>query len=246
MNDSTKNTPVALVTGAGRRLGRQIAYSLAESGFDLIIHYNTSRKGAQEAVDRIKDLGGRAIAVQADITSRKQVERMIEFAIKKFKHIDLLVNNAGIFLNSPLHKTTESKWDKIIDLNLKGTFLCSQFVSKTMLKNRYGKIINIASLGGLQAWYKHLPYSVSKAGVVMLTRCLAKALAPYIAVNAIAPGTIIIPGEENQKQEYTQTARIPLRKYGKPSDITSLVLYLATTSEYITGQTFVVDGGISI
>lgn len=245
MSSSSNHTPVALVTGAGRRLGRQIAYALAENGFDLIVHYNNSRRGALEAVSHINNLGRRAIAIHADITKKNQLLSMVELALKKFDSIDLLVNNAAVFIDATLHKTTELIWNRTIDLNLKGTFLCSQQVSKNMLKNKRGRIINIASLGGLQAWDKHLPYSVSKAGVIMLTRCFAKALAPHILVNAIAPGTIQIRGEENLKRNFIQSERIPLQKYGKPSDIANLVVYLATTAEYITGQTLVVDGGRS-
>lgn len=243
MNKTHEQRPVALVTGAGRRLGRQIAYLLAEKGFDLIIGYNNSKMGALEAVKYIKNLGCRAIALKADVSNRHQVESMIKSAIKYFKKIDVLINNAGIFIDSPLVKTTETIWNKTIDTNLKGTFLCSQIAAKFMLKHKKGRIINIASLGGLQSWQNHLPYSVSKAGVIMLTRCLAKALSPYIMVNAIAPGSIIVPGEESPLQKHLSQKKIPLQRYGRPSDVTSLILYLATTSSYITGQTIVVDGG---
>lgn len=241
-----KNRPVALVTGAGRRLGRQIAYALAEKGFDLVINYNASREGALEAVEYIRDKGCTAIAVKADVSNRSQVQSMVKKAIQNFKKIDLLINNASVFIESPLAKTTDKAWNTTLDINLKGTFLCSQIVSKVMLKARGGRIINIASLGGLQAWKNHLPYSISKAGIIMLTKCLAKTLAPTIMVNAIAPGTISIPNEEGPFLKHVAPAKIPLRRYGKPSDITNLVIYLATTSNYITGQTIVVDGGRSI
>jgi 3-oxoacyl-[acyl-carrier protein] reductase len=241
-----KGNPVALITGSGRRLGRQIAYALAMEGFDIIVNYNKSHAGARETVRRIKAHGNNAIAVEADISSREQVSRMVKTAIQNFKRIDLLINNSGIFLFSPLQKTTELLWDETLNVNLKGTFLCSQIVSQFMLRRKRGRIINIASLGGIQAWHNYLPYSVSKAGVIMLTRCLAKALAPAIMVNAIAPGTIIIPSEESSKQQYIPLSKIPLGRYGNSADITSIVLFLATTSEYITGQTFAVDGGRSI
>lgn len=171
---------------------------------------------------------------------------MVDRVVRHFGKIDLLVNSAGIFVDSSLANTSESVWERTLGINLKGTFLCSRFVSRFMLKRKSGKIINIASLGGLQAWHKHLPYSVSKAGVVMLTRCMAKELAPYVAVNAIAPGTIIIPSEEKPDVEHVPVDRIPLRRYGQPGDITDLVCYLALTAGYITGQTIVVDGGRAI
>jgi len=241
-----KGKKVALITGAGRRLGRQIAYALAKVGYNIIINYNTSKSGAEEAVRNIKDLGMDAIAIKADISSKREVNRMVKLSIRYFKTIDLLVNNSSIFIYSPLLKTTEQIWNRTLDINLKGCFLCSQAVSEVMLRASGGSIINIASLGGVQGWSNYLPYSVSKAGVLMLTKCLAKALAPDITVNAIAPGTIIIPSEENPQQKHVSTSDIPLGKFGNPEDITSAVVFLATTSEYITGQTFVIDGGRSI
>lgn len=224
-------------------MGRQIAYALAEAGFDVVINYNKSRRGALEAVKHIQGLGRSAMAIQADISSRKDVERLFSIAIKRFKFITLLINNSSIFLKSPLLKTSDSIWDRTLNINLKGTFLCSQAAARHMLKNRKGKIINIASIGGLKAWQNHIPYSVSKAGVIMLTRCLAKALAPHVTVNAVAPGVIVIPGEESSRLEHVPMSRIPLKRYGKPGDITSLVVHLATTAHYITGQVFAVDGG---
>ncbi len=241
-----ESTPVALVTGSGRRLGRQIAYALAQSGFNVAIHYNKSERGAREAVKRIKNLGRDVIAMKADVSNRQQVYSMIKRVVNHFKKIDLLVNNAAIFIDSPLEKITDNIWDKTLNINLKGVFLCSQIASKFMVQRKSGKIINIASLGGLRAWSKHLPYSVSKAGVIMLTKCLAKSLAPYVLVNAIAPGTIIIPNEEGHSLRHDDPQKFPLRRYGTPSDITDAVLYLATTSTYITGQTIIVDGGRSI
>ena len=238
--------PVALVTGAGRRLGRQIAISLAKNGFDIVINYNDSKAGAQQTEALIKDLGKMAISLKADVTDYSQVNIMFQKAIKHFKKIDLLVNNSSIFSYSPLSKTTEKKWKEVLDLNLSGVFYCSKFASQYMMKAKSGRIINIASLGGIQAWHNHLPYSVSKAGVIMLTKCLAKALSPHIMVNAIAPGTIIIPGEESSKLEHVPIKTIPLKRYGVPSDIANLVFFLAQTSNYITGQIFAVDGGRSI
>lgn len=237
---------VALVTGAGRRLGRQIAYALARANFDIVVNYHKSKQGAEEAVRYIKDLGNDAVAIKADVSSKQQVHQMIEKIIKYFKTIDVLVNNSSIFLYSPLSNTTEVTWNRSIDINLKGPFLCSQFVSRIMLRRKQGRIINIASLGGIQAWENYLPYSVSKAGVIMLTRCLARALAPTIMVNAIAPGSIVVASEESPRQRHVPISRIPLGRYGKPEDITNAVLFLATTSQYITGQTFTIDGGRAI
>ncbi len=238
-----RDSPVALITGSAHRLGRQIAYALAEKGFNIAINYNESRSGAREAVKHIHGLGRDAVALRADVTQRKQVQAMVKYAIKHFKKIDVLINNAAIFVDSPLEKTTDAIWDKTLALNLKGSFLCSEIVSTFMLKRKAGRIINVASLGGMQAWSNHIPYSVSKAGVIMLTKCLARSLAPDILVNAVAPGTIIIPGEEDSSPRHDNPEKFTLRRYGNPSDITELVLFLATTATYITGQTILVDGG---
>jgi 3-oxoacyl-[acyl-carrier protein] reductase len=235
---------VAIVTGGGKRLGKHIAIALAENGFDVVVGYNSSRAGANHTVTSIKKLGRDSFAVKVDVRNKRQVKNLVEATIKKFKRIDVLVNNAAIFVESKLEDISEEMWDSTLDTNLKGTFLCSQAVAPFMLKQKIGRIINIASLGGLQAWSKHLPYSVSKAGVIMLTRCLAKALAPNIYVNAIAPGTIEMD-EAASTASQVSVETIPLKRYGKASDITSMVVYLATTANYISGQVFTIDGGRS-
>ncbi len=240
-----RTTNVALVTGGGKRLGKHIAIALAEHGFDVAISYNTSRVGANQTVKAIQKLGRKVIAIKADISNKKQVQKLVDTTMKQFGRIDVLVNNAAIFVESTLKDISETMWDATLDTNLKGTFLCSQAVAKSMLKQKVGRIINIASLGGLQAWSKHLPYSVSKAGVIMLTRCLAKSLAPNVFVNAIAPGTIEME-EAASTTSQVNVATIPLKRYGKSSDITNMVVYLATTAKYITGQTFTIDGGRSV
>jgi 3-oxoacyl-[acyl-carrier protein] reductase len=238
---------VALVTGSGRRLGRQIALALARAGFDIVINYNRSRDEAKEAVRWIRELGRDVISVKADITRSSQVKRMVERAIEKFGHIDVLVNNAAIFPKpKKFWEITDEMWDYVLNTNLKGQFLCSREVVKFMLRRKRGRIINIASLGGVQVWTEHIAYNVAKAGLIMLTRAMARALAPHITVNAIAPGTIIIPGEETGEIEHIPEHLIPLKRYGEPSDIADLVVFLATKGDYITGQVILVDGGRSI
>lgn len=238
--------PVALITGSGRRLGRQIALSLAKAGYDIVINYNESVKEAKLTKKQIEDIGVKAIAIQADISKAQEVHNLVRKSLRKFGKIDVLINNAAVFIEGSWDTVSELLWEKTLATNLKGTFFCSQLVAKEMVKQRSGKIINIASLGGIQAWIKHIPYSVSKAGVIMLTKCLAKALAPYVTVNAIAPGTIIIEGAENPAIRHMQPEKIPLKKYGNPSDISDLVIFLTTKANYVTGQVFVVDGGRSI
>lgn len=238
---------VALVTGSGRRLGRQIAIALSEAGFDIVLNYNQSKDEAVKTLNRIKEIGREAIAIRADITKSNQVRKMVEKAIEKFGYIDVLVNNAAIFPKPvKFWEIDDELWDRVIDTNLKGQFLCSREVVKFMLERKKGKVINIASLGGLQVWTEHIAYNVAKAGLIMLTKAMAKALAPYITVNAVAPGTIIIPGEETGEIKHIPEYKIPLRKYGKPSDITDVVVFLATRGDYITGQVIFVDGGRSI
>jgi 3-oxoacyl-[acyl-carrier protein] reductase len=237
---------VALVTGGGKRLGRYIALALGRSGFTLVVNYYQSREGALKTVSMLRAIGAEAISVQADITKQREVARMVDKAMGKFGRVDVLVNNSAIFSERSLNRTSDDDWNTTLDINLKSVFLCSKAVAPIMLKQKNGVIINIASLGGIQAWKDHLPYSVSKAGVVMLTKILAKSLAPCIRVNGVAPGTIIMKGEESDSVRHIHSRRIPLKTYGRPEDITDMVVFLATKGKYITGQTIVIDGGRSI
>jgi NAD(P)-dependent dehydrogenase (short-subunit alcohol dehydrogenase family) len=191
-------------------------------------------------------MGRRAIAVKGDIARKKDVVRCVNQARSRFGRIDVLVNNAAVFTEGTILDTTEEEFDTTLNINLKGMFLCSQAVAPIMLKQKKGEIINIVSLGGLQPWSQHLPYSVAKAGAVMLTKCMAKSLAPDVRVNGIAPGTIIMEGEEDPALRHVPVKGIPLKKYGTPSDITTLVVYLSTAAKYMTGHILVVDGGRSL
>ena len=190
-------------------------------------------------------LGVDVISIKADITNSKQVDEMFRQTIEHFGGLDLLVNNAAIF--PPAKKFTEISdelWNYVISTNLTGQFYCARAAGRIM-EERGGKIINFASLGGFQVWKEHIAYNVAKAGVVMLTKALAKALAPKIMVNAIAPGTIIIPGEESGEIKHIEEKKIPLKRYGGAGDITSAVLYLAH-ADYVTGQIISIDGGRTI
>ncbi|MBL7995791.1 SDR family oxidoreductase [bacterium] len=238
---------IAVVTGSGRRLGRKIAIALAEYGFDIVINYNQSKSAALKTVRDIRKLGRRCIAVKADVTKITHVRRLMKETVRTFGKLDVLVNNAAIFPPpTELRRISEALWDTVMNTNLKSSFLCAQEASSYMIKRKSGRIINIASLGAYQTWPKHIPYCVSKAGLVMLTKVLAKALAPHITVNAVAPGTIIIPNEESNSIVHPSIEKIPLKKYGKPSDITDMVVFLALSSKYITGQVIKVDGGATV
>lgn len=236
---------VALVTGAGRRLGKAIALALHRHGYAVVVHHHRSAGGAAKLVRLIRSEGGDAKAFAADLSRIRDVKKLFDRMSRAYGRLDLLVNNAAIFRQSTVLRTTEKTWDDTLNTNLKGMFFCSQSAARLMRKPEGGTIINIASLGGLQAWTKHLAYSVSKAGVIMLTRVMARALAPRIRVNAIAPGTIIMAGEETGLM-HVPKHRIPLRSYGTSQDVTELVLYLATGASYVTGQVFSVDGGRSV
>lgn len=240
------NGQVALVTGAGLRIGREIALTLGRAGAGIVVNYNHSRAEALATVQEIKEHSVQAVALRADVARPSQVNRMFRAIEDRFGQLDLLVNNAAIFFPAKWDQLTEKQWDRILAVNLKGPFFCAQAAAKIMRRQRGGQIINISSLGGLQAWPDYMHYCSSKAGLIMLTRCLAKALAPDIRVNSIAPGTIMFPGEKRTKTVESIIRSTPLKTVGKGEDIAQMVLYLACHGDFITGQIFPVDGGKSI
>lgn len=242
---ATRGRKVALVTGGGRRLGRQSALALARDGWDIVVNYAHSAKEADRTTHEIRELGTDAISAKADIRNSKQVDRMFRQAIDRFGRLDLLVNNAAIFPPSKRFvDISDELWDYVVSTNLTGQFYCARAAARVMGR-RGGKIVNFASLGGFQVWPQHIAYNVAKAGVVMLTRALSKALAPKVTVNAIAPGTIIVPGEESARIRHIEEQKIPLKRYGEVDDITSAVLYFAH-ADYVTGQVLIIDGGRSV
>jgi NAD(P)-dependent dehydrogenase (short-subunit alcohol dehydrogenase family) len=246
LNNRPLEGQVAMVTGAGRRLGGFIALALARAGANLVVHYNESKEGAQASVREIERLGGQAIAVRADVSRPKQVAAMFRVVEKRLGRLDVLVNNAGVFFPAKWDQLSEADWDKVLGTNLKGAFFCAQAAARLMRRQGHGRIVIISSVGGLQAWPDYIHYCASKAGVISLTRSLAKALAPHIQVNSVAPGTIVFPDERRDARLERIISGTPLRKAGRPEDIADMVLFLATRSDFITGQVFVVDGGKSI
>lgn len=237
---------VALVTGGGKRIGRAIALTLGQAGADVIVNYNQSRDGAVETVREIAAMGVRSIAVRADVSRPKQVSTMFRTIERKFGRLDLLVNNAGVFFSKTWDDLEEKDFDAVLGANLKGPFFCAQAAARMMMRAGKGNIINISSLGGLQAWPSYMHYCASKAGLISLTRTLAKALAPKIRVNSVAPGTIMFPDEKLTERTRKSIRSTPLGKAGTANDIAQTVLFLATHNDFITGQVFVVDGGKSI
>ncbi len=233
----------ALVTGAGKRLGRAVALRLAEEGADVVVHYNSSAAEARGVCGEIEALGRRAAALQANLRDVNEIRRLFAEAGKQFGRLDVLVNSAANFLPASIVSTTEEIWDASLDTNLKAGFFCTQ-AAAPLLRRTHGTIVNFADAGGLMGWPGYIPHSISKAGVVMLTKVLAKALAPEVRVNAIAPGTISMPGDPPEwEADFVKIA--PLQRTGRPSDIADAVSYLVH-AEFLTGHTLVLDGGRSL
>jgi NAD(P)-dependent dehydrogenase (short-subunit alcohol dehydrogenase family) len=246
MSEQPLQGQVALVTGGGKRIGRAIALTLAQAGADVAVNYRESREGAQATVREMAALGVRALAIRADVSRPRQVAAMFRAIERRFGRLDVLVNNAGTFFARNWDQLAEKDWDRVLGINLKGPFFCAQAAARLMLRQGGGNIINISSLGGLQAWPSYMHYCASKAALISLTRSLAKALAPHIRVNSVAPGTILFPGEKRDPTIKKIIRATPLRKAGGAQDIAGMVLYLATRSDFITGQVLAVDGGKSI
>jgi NAD(P)-dependent dehydrogenase (short-subunit alcohol dehydrogenase family) len=234
----------ALVTGAGRRIGRAIALRLAAEGARVAVHYGHSKDQADAVVAEIQAAGGEAFSVQAELTRIEDIARLFGEAERRFGGLDILVNNAAVFSPTPLLEATEDQWDHVVDSNVKAQFFCAQRAAPLLTRSGRGRIVNFASLGGLLAWPKYTAYCVSKAGVIMLTRCLARELAPAVTVNAIAPGTISFPDDPPELAE-AFIRQAPLKRTGSPADITDAVSYLVH-APFVTGQVLVVDGGRSI
>src|SRR5213079_647087 len=231
---------VALVTGAGKRLGRAVALRLASEGADVAVHYRGSDAEATEVVAQIEKLGRRAVAMRAELTSVEEIRGLVQRAAHEFGRIDVLVNSAANFLPSSVISTTEEIWDESLDTNVKGPFFLAQ-AAAPWLRRSNGAIVNFADTGGILGWPGYIAHSISKAGMIMLTKTLAKALAPEVRVNAIAPGTITMPGDPPEwETEFIKLAL--LRRSGKRSEIADAVLFLVH-SKFITGQVLVLDGG---
>ena len=231
---------VALVTGSAKRLGRAVALDLARQGADVVVHYRSSEREAREVTGEIEKLGRRSLALAADLASISEIQQIFQKVDAHFGRLDLLVNSAANFLQAEFASTTEKLWDASLNTNLKAAFFCSQ-AAAPLLKKTNGAIINFADIGGILGWPGFIPHSISKAGIIMLTRCLAKELAPEVRVNAIAPGTITMPGDPPEwEADFVKLA--PLHRSGRPEDIVGAVSYLAG-AKFVTGQVLVVDGG---
>lgn len=237
---------VAIVTGASRGIGRAVALALASEGANVVVNYASSSNAAEEVVAAITEAGGNAITAQADVSKVEQVDALLNTTLEKFGRVDVLVNNAGITRDTLLLRMKPEDWQAVIDLNLTGVFLCTKAVSKGMLKQRSGRIINIASVAGQMGNPGQANYSAAKAGVIGFTKTVAKELASRgITVNAVAPGFIATDMTNDLKSEEI-LKYIPLGRYGEPEEVAGMVKFLAADSAaaYITGQVFNVDGGM--
>ena len=234
---------VILVTGGAKRLGKAIALTLARRGAHLVITYRSSSREAKDTVRAIERAGVRALAVRADVARASDVTRLIAIIQRRFGRLDVLVNSAAIFPRTPFAQLTEQAWDAALDTNLKGPFLCALAASRLMQDTRGGKIINLADWAGARPYRDYLPYCVSKAGVIGLTRALAKELAPRIQVMAIAPGPILPPPTMREGARRRIARRVPLKRWGAPQDIANTVCFLIEGTDFMTGSTVFVDGG---
>ncbi|MBE5101006.1 3-oxoacyl-[acyl-carrier-protein] reductase [Priestia aryabhattai] len=239
---------VAVITGASRGIGRAVAIELGKLGAKVVVNYSGSEAKALEVVDEIKGLGTDAIAVQANVAESDSVQAMIKEAISTFGSVDILVNNAGITRDNLLMRMKEDEWDDVINTNLKGVFLCTKAVTRQMMKQRAGRIINISSIVGVSGNAGQANYVAAKSGVIGLTKTTAKELASRnITVNTVAPGFIAtdMTDKLNEEVQAEMLKQIPLASFGQPEDVANAVAFLASdASRYITGQTIHVDGGM--
>ncbi|MFD1862443.1 3-oxoacyl-[acyl-carrier-protein] reductase [Planococcus chinensis] len=246
MTDLTGKT--AIITGASRGIGAEIARKLAAAGAKVVVNYSGSQEKAEAVVEEIKAGGGEAIAVKANVSDAEAVKALVDEAMQAFGSVDILVNNAGITRDNLMMRMKDDEWDDVINTNLKGVFICTKAVTRQMMKQRAGRIINIASIVGVMGNAGQANYVAAKAGVIGLTKTTARELASRnITANAVAPGFITTDmtdklGEDIQK---TMLSQIPLGRFGKPEEVAKAVLFLASDdSSYMTGQTLHLDGGM--
>ena len=232
---------VALVTGAGTRVGRAIAVALGKAGMRVGVHYYGSEKGARQTADEIVAAGSEARTLPGDLTDPATGPRVVEHMSKVFGSLDVLVNSAAVMLRTPVGEVLVEDWDAMFALNLRAPFFLSQSAARAM-KDRGGVIINIADLAAFEAWRNYVPHSITKAGVVQMTRALAHALAPKIRVNAIAPGAVLLPEGATPEFRDKLISTTPLGRIGSPEDVAQAVIYLIS-ADYVTGETLIVDGG---
>jgi len=238
---------VVLVTGSSRGIGRATALAFGREGAKIVVNYVKSKKDANDVVASIKKADSDAIAVKCDVSQENEVRTMFKKTVEKFGRIDILINNAGIVFDLPFSKRTVDHWRKTLDTNLIGTFLCAKYAAPYMQKQKYGKIVNVASTNGIDSYNPDsMDYDASKAGVILLTKNLAEELAPDITVNAVAPGWVNTDINKELPADYVakETERILLKRFAKPEEIANTILFLASDdASFVTGTILVADGG---
>lgn len=233
----------ALVTGAGRRLGQAIAVGLARAGCDVAVHYHASRAGADETARAVTQAGRRAVVVRADLRDPSAAQEVAPQAATLLDgRLDIVVCSAAVMVRQPVTDVTPASWDATMDLNLRGAFFTAQGAIPWLRRAR-GKIVFLADVAAFEPWRNYLPHCVSKAGVVMLTKTLALALAPEVAVNAVAPGPVLVPDEWDGQARDRVARSTPLARLGHPDDVVAAVRFLLADSDYVTGSVVTVDGG---
>jgi len=232
---------VALVTGGATRVGRAITLGLAEAGMDVVVNYRSSGAEGREVARLVEGLGRRAHLAPGDVSHGEEVASIAREVRREFGRLDLLVNNASLFRNLPLSGVDEPEWDRVMAVNLKGPFLMVRALSGLLAESR-GNVVNIVDLSAFQPWTGYPHHSVSKAGLLHLTRVQARSLAPHIRVNAVAPGAVLPPEDYTQEERESSRTRAPLQTLGTPEDVVRTVLFL-DRSPFITGEVVVVDGG---
>jgi 3-oxoacyl-[acyl-carrier protein] reductase len=242
----------AVVTGGGRGIGRGICLAFAKEGADVIVNYASKDQPAQEVVEMIKKMGRKAVAIKGNVAVKTEAEKIIQTAIDNFGKIDILVNNAGVSKPNMLYKMTEEQWDEVIDIQLKGPFLCTQVAAKYMMERKSGKIINVTSSAGLWGTKGQINYSSAKGGIIALTKSAARELAGYgITVNVVQPGYVTTEMTEkirtDPKLKEIYTGRILLSRFSEPEEVAQTFVFLASDdANYITGQLICVDGGLGM
>jgi NAD(P)-dependent dehydrogenase (short-subunit alcohol dehydrogenase family) len=234
---------VVLITGGARRIGQAIALGLAHRGARVAFSYLSSAAEARETRRQLERAGGEALAVRADVSRSADVKRLIDAVARRWGRLDVLVNCAANFHRTPFEQLVEADWDRALDTNLKGPFLCALHASRLMRRHRRGKIINFADWSAIRPYRDYLPYCVSKSGVIGLTKALAKELAPEISVVAIAPGPILPPPDMSAAARSRAAGRTLLKRWGSPQDIVNTVAFLIEGTDFMTGSTVFVDGG---
>lgn len=233
---------VAFVTGAATRVGRVIALSLAGQGAHVAITYLSDQEPWQETLAEIQALGVEGIALPMDVCQTGRPVACVQCVVEHFGRLDILVNNASLWLSAPFLEITCQEWEQALSVNLTGPFLCSQAVAPYMLQQQSGLIVNITDLSAYQTWPNYAHHSASKAGLVALTRVMAVELAPYVRVNAIAPGTVLLPDQASQEKQRWAIENSLLKRIGSPQDVARTVLFLAEM-DFVTGAVYFVDGG---